>query len=133
MDDARARAEVAAEVKLLRQQEEKLEAERVATLAHYADWREQQEGFQQTLDWCARVGANLDSFTYDERRASLTERHLSVLAWYGVRVFTDIAADDAPLPDPEQLLLVLACEEWAGRTDPYRQVAALLHVIATSP
>ena len=28
---------------------------------------------------------------------------------------------------------LLACEERAGRTDPYRQVAALLHLIARRP
>ncbi len=33
-------------------------------------------------------------------------------------------------PDADALL---ACEEQAGRTDPYRQVAALLHVIARRP
>ncbi|MFI9647598.1 class I SAM-dependent methyltransferase [Streptomyces sp. NPDC052040] len=47
-------------------------------------------------------------------------------AWYGVRVFTDTVPDDALLPaDPERLL---AAEERAGRTDPYRSVAALLHL-----
>ncbi|MEV5708526.1 hypothetical protein [Actinoallomurus sp. NPDC052274] len=52
------------------------------------------------------------------------------IAWYGVRVFTDTAADDAPLPEPEQLAALLSCEERAGHTGPYRGVAALLHVIA---
>ncbi|KUN05620.1 methyltransferase [Streptomyces yokosukanensis] len=47
-------------------------------------------------------------------------------AWYGVRVFTDTAADDAPIPDDLQTLL--AAEERAGRTDPYRGTAALLHL-----
>ncbi|WP_189819341.1 class I SAM-dependent methyltransferase [Streptomyces olivaceoviridis] len=47
-------------------------------------------------------------------------------AWYGVRVFTDTAADDAALPDDLETLL--AVEERAGRTDPYRGVAALLHL-----
>ncbi|MGW2643814.1 class I SAM-dependent methyltransferase [Streptomyces sp. NPDC001393] len=47
-------------------------------------------------------------------------------AWYGVRVFTDTAADDAELPQDLQTLL--AVEERAGRTDPYRRVAALLHL-----
>ncbi len=46
--------------------------------------------------------------------------------WYGVRVFTDTAADDAVLPD--DLDAVLAVEDRAGRTDPYRGVAALLHL-----
>ncbi|CAM5689400.1 MULTISPECIES: class I SAM-dependent methyltransferase [Streptomyces] len=47
-------------------------------------------------------------------------------AWYGVRVFTDTAADGAALPD--DLGTLLAVEERAGRTDPYRGVAALLHL-----
>ncbi|MGP4002069.1 class I SAM-dependent methyltransferase [Streptomyces sp. 8N706] len=48
--------------------------------------------------------------------------------WYGVRVFTDLAADDERPPGPEQLERILAAEERAGRTDPYRAVAALLHL-----
>jgi SAM-dependent methyltransferase len=70
-----------------------------------------------------------------DRLADLSERlaghGLEVSAWYGVRVFTDIAPGEAePPPDFEALL---ACEERAGRTDPYRRVAALLHVIARAP
>ncbi|MFC4498943.1 MULTISPECIES: class I SAM-dependent methyltransferase [Streptomyces] len=49
--------------------------------------------------------------------------------WYGVRVFTDTAPDDAGLPeDPATAEGLLAAEERAGRTDPYRSVAALLHL-----
>jgi hypothetical protein len=55
---------------------------------------------------------------------------MAVRDWYGVRVFTDTAADDATPPTGECLAALLACEERAGRTDPYRQVAALLHVVA---
>ena len=47
-------------------------------------------------------------------------------AWYGVRVFTDTAPDGTPVPEDVETLL--AAEERAGRTDPYRQVAALLHL-----
>ncbi|MFI5682511.1 class I SAM-dependent methyltransferase [Streptomyces sp. NPDC051636] len=47
-------------------------------------------------------------------------------AWYGVRVFTDTAADGAEIPAGLETLL--AAEERAGRTDPYRGVAALLHL-----
>jgi S-adenosylmethionine-dependent methyltransferase len=69
-----------------------------------------------------------------DHRADLTVRlrghQLAVRRWYGVRVFTDLAADDAAVPDPAQLDLLLDCEERAGRTDPYRAVAALLHVVA---
>jgi S-adenosylmethionine-dependent methyltransferase len=70
-----------------------------------------------------------------DRLADLTGRlaglGLAVTAWYGVRVFTDLAPSEAePPPDLDALL---ACEERAGRTDPYRQVAALLHLIARRP
>jgi S-adenosylmethionine-dependent methyltransferase len=61
--------------------------------------------------------------------ASLASHGLAVRAWYGVRVFTEVAASDAPTP--ADLDALLACEERAGRTDPYRGVAALTHVIAT--
>jgi uncharacterized protein (DUF433 family) len=53
-----------------------------------------------------------------------------VAQWYGVRVFTDAAANHAPLPDQAILHAILRSEEQAGRTDPYRHVAALLHLIA---
>lgn len=47
--------------------------------------------------------------------------------WYGVRVFTDHLDEEAP--PQEQLLTLLAAEREAGRRDPYRQVAALLHTV----
>ena len=43
---------------------------------------------------------------------------------------TDTAAADAALPGEPELTALLACEERAGATDPYRRVAALTHVIA---
>jgi len=47
--------------------------------------------------------------------------------WYGVRVFTDHRDEDAP--SMEVLAPMLRAEAEAGRRDPYRQVAALLHVV----
>ena len=78
-----------------------------------------------------RIGATARADRLADLAARLAGCGLEVTAWYGVRVFTDTAADDAP-PPPE-LETLLACEEQAGRTDPYRQVAALLHVIARRP
>ncbi|MER7665723.1 methyltransferase domain-containing protein [Streptomyces sp. NPDC096193] len=49
-------------------------------------------------------------------------------AWYGVRVFTDGADNDAELPAAEDLERLLAAEDRAGRTEPYKRVAALLHL-----
>jgi SAM-dependent methyltransferase len=89
-------------------------------------------------DWTGALGA-FDSVSYRNRlgldvRADRLDTMTGTLAgigaplqaWYGVRVFTDTAVDSAEIPaDVESLL---AAEERAGRTDPYRRVAALLHL-----
>ncbi|MEU2930961.1 methyltransferase domain-containing protein [Streptomyces sp. NPDC048304] len=89
-------------------------------------------------DWAGALAA-FDTTAYHnrlgldvraDRLASLTATLAGIAAplhaWYGVRVFTDTAADDARIPDDLETLL--AVEERAGRTDPYRGVAALLHL-----
>jgi S-adenosylmethionine-dependent methyltransferase len=48
-------------------------------------------------------------------------------AWFGVRVFTDHR--DEPAPPARELADLLAAEREAGGRDPYRSVAALLHLI----
>ncbi|GGZ70012.1 class I SAM-dependent methyltransferase [Streptomyces echinoruber] len=74
----------------------------------------------------ARPGPEARADRLGELTATLAGIGAPLYAWYGVRVFTDTAADDAEIPaDLEQLLAV---EERAGRTDPYRGVAALLHL-----
>jgi S-adenosylmethionine-dependent methyltransferase len=59
--------------------------------------------------------------------ALLAENNAPILAWYGVRIFTDHLADAPVEADFNQI-----CDlEWtAGSRDPYRQVARLLHLIA---
>jgi len=74
------------------------------------------------------VGARADRLA--DLTAELARRQMSVPQWYGVRVFTDTAASDESLPDETTLDAIVRFEERAGRTDPYRHVAALLHVIA---
>jgi S-adenosylmethionine-dependent methyltransferase len=77
-----------------------------------------------------RIGVDARADRLADLTAALSARQLPVRQWYGVRVFTDTAASDAPLPDPATLDVILRHEERAGRTDPYRHVAALLHLIA---
>ncbi|HEU4785459.1 MAG TPA: methyltransferase domain-containing protein [Ktedonobacterales bacterium] len=93
------------------------------------DWAAARDAFDRA-SYLNRIGVNARADRLDDLTASLAERNLSVQTWYGVRVFTDAEATNAPLPDADQLNLLLDCEERAGRTDPYRRVAALLHVIA---
>lgn len=77
-----------------------------------------------------RLGLNTRADRRADLTAALDSRGLTVHAWYGVRVFTDTAPDDAPLPPPGELSTLLAAEAAAGATDPYRSVAALTHLLA---
>jgi len=51
--------------------------------------------------------------------------------WFGVRVVTDHLDEDAP--SEVELARIMAVEQEAGRRDPYRQVAAFLHLIYRRP
>ncbi|WP_079062961.1 methyltransferase domain-containing protein [Streptacidiphilus griseoplanus] len=93
------------------------------------DWENVAPAFEGS-GYRNRIGADARADRLDELTTQLEERGLTVPQWYGVRVFTDTAPDDAPLPAPAVLDAVLDHEERAGRTDPYRRVAALLHLIA---
>jgi S-adenosylmethionine-dependent methyltransferase len=77
-----------------------------------------------------RIGVDARADRLEDLTAALARRQMSVPQWYGVRVFTDTAGSDAALPDEATLDAILRFEERAGRTDPYRHVAALLHLIA---
>jgi hypothetical protein len=91
------------------------------------DWAACAEAFGSDR-YVNRIGVAARADRLADLTARLARRGLEVTAWYGVRVFTDTVADGAdPPPD---FAALLACEERAGRTDPYRRVAALLHLIA---
>jgi S-adenosylmethionine-dependent methyltransferase len=93
------------------------------------DW----DGVGKAFDGVAyrnRIGLDARADRLADLTATLARRRMPVVQWYGVRVFTDTAASDAPLPDDATLDAIVQSEERAGRTDPYRHVAALLHLIA---
>ncbi|MFF9121929.1 class I SAM-dependent methyltransferase [Streptomyces sp. NPDC014889] len=76
-----------------------------------------------------RLGLEVRADRLAHLTATLAGIGAPLRTWYGVRIFTDTAADDAEPPaDTETLETLLAAEERAGRTDPYRAVAALLHL-----
>jgi SAM-dependent methyltransferase len=94
------------------------------------DWRSALEAFG-TVRYRDELGSEARAGRLSELRTTLAELDVPLRRWYGVRVFTDAAPPDAPLPaDGRQLALLLEAEERAGREDPYRQVAALLHLVA---
>jgi S-adenosylmethionine-dependent methyltransferase len=79
-----------------------------------------------------RLGLDTRADRRAELTSSLRDRGLAVTDWYGVRIFTDTAPDDAPLPPPDELGALLEAEAAAAHTDPYRSVAALTHLVAVS-
>ncbi|MFC7886923.1 class I SAM-dependent methyltransferase [Streptomyces sp. NPDC057376] len=91
----------------------------------YGDWAGALAAFD-TVEYTNRLGLHVRA----DRLATLTAKLAGIGAplhtWYGVRVFTDTAPDGAT--PPSDLDTLLAAEERAGRTDPYRGVAALLHL-----
>jgi S-adenosylmethionine-dependent methyltransferase len=93
------------------------------------DWATAAQAFDR-MSYDNRIGVAARADRLADLTASLAGHGLAVRAWYGVRVFTDLAAPDAPPPEGAELEALLACEERAGSTDPYRRVAALTHVIA---
>lgn len=93
------------------------------------DW----DGVSKAFDGAAylnRIGVVARADRLEDLTAALLQRQMPVTRWYGVRVFTDTAASDAPVPDDATLDAIVQSEERAGKTDPYRHVAALLHLIA---
>jgi S-adenosylmethionine-dependent methyltransferase len=94
------------------------------------DWAACAEAFDSDR-YPNRIGVTARADRLADLSGRLAGHGLQVTAWYGVRVFTDAtpeSPDDAEPPPDLQTLL--DCEERAGRTDPYRQLAALLHLIA---
>ncbi|MEE1792540.1 methyltransferase domain-containing protein [Streptomyces sp. BE308] len=81
-----------------------------------------------TATYTNRLGATVRADRLDALTATLAGIAAPLHAWYGVRVFTDHVGNDVELPAAAELEQLLAAEDRAGRTDPYRRVAALLHL-----
>ncbi|MCA1693881.1 MAG: methyltransferase domain-containing protein [Actinobacteria bacterium] len=90
------------------------------------DWATAQAAFD-TTDYTNRLGLPAHAHTPADLDAVLVPLGWNPERWYGVRVFTDHR--DEPAPSPDRLRPILAAEQEAGRRDPYRAVAALLHVL----
>ncbi|MEY9990768.1 SAM-dependent methyltransferase [Streptomyces sp. V4I8] len=89
------------------------------------DWAGALAAFDTTA-YRNRLGLDVRADRMGALTATLAGIGAPLHAWYGVRVFTDTAPEGAEIPGDVEALL--AVEERAGRTDPYRGVAALLHL-----
>ncbi|MEV6649848.1 class I SAM-dependent methyltransferase [Streptomyces sp. NPDC051219] len=110
-----------------------------------ADWPAALAAFD-TDAYTNRLGLEVRADRLDALTKTLAGIGAPLHAWYGVRVFTDTvgtadpadatdsgeaggrAGGDAGLPAAGELEQLLAAEDRAGRTDPYRRVAALIHL-----
>jgi S-adenosylmethionine-dependent methyltransferase len=90
------------------------------------DWPAALAAFD-SKDYVNRLGLPARAHTLAEVDAALAPLGWQRREWYGVRVFTDHL--DEPAPGPAELSGLLAAEREAGRRDPYRSVAALLHPV----
>ena len=80
------------------------------------------------------IGVDARADHLSQVEAALAGHGLVTEDWYGVRIATDSADADEPAPsDPAELAAVLAAEERLGRTDPYRRLATLLHLVSRRP
>lgn len=94
------------------------------------DWHGVLAAFEAPDGERGAARSGLDALT-----ASLAGIGAPLQEWYGVGVFTDASADAAPQVPTQggadgarRRELLLSAEERAGRTDPYRTVAGLLHL-----
>jgi hypothetical protein len=82
----------------------------------------------RTVHWCStgRLEHSRPASTVEDLYGAFEEAGVEALRWYGVRVFTDHLGE--ALPD-EVLPEVLELEWEAGRREPYRSVARLIHLL----
>jgi SAM-dependent methyltransferase len=89
-------------------------------------WDEAMTAFD-SREYVNRLGLNARMHTPAELNSILAPLGWHLDRWFGVRVLTDHLDEDAP--SAVDLARIMAVEEEAGRRDPYRQVAAFLHLI----
>lgn len=90
------------------------------------NWTQAKDALTTPATYVNRLGIEARADRLDDTVANLRSLDVEVEQWYGVRCLTDALPDNAP---PADMQLILECEELAGRTDPYRSIAALLHLI----
>ncbi|MCX5407738.1 methyltransferase domain-containing protein [Streptomyces sp. NBC_00335] len=93
----------------------------------HGDWTAALAAFDG-VDYTNRLGLDVRADRLATLTATLSGIGAPLQTWYGVRVFTDGTEAGDKLPDEAELEGLLAAEDRAGRTDPYRGVAALLHL-----
>jgi S-adenosylmethionine-dependent methyltransferase len=90
------------------------------------DWAAALEAFDSNRQ-INGLGVDTRGDSIDVLSATLHDRGVDPVAWYGVRLFTDGWTRDRPATDPEDL--VLQVELAASQRDPYRRLSRLFHLL----
>lgn len=94
-------------------------------------WRAAVEAMNETT-YVNELGVHAVAHRRVDVNRHLVDRGLRIEEWYGVRVFTDPVASEEPV-SPADWEWLLQAEQHAGRRDPYRHVAAQIHLLARRP
>ncbi len=91
------------------------------------DWHGAIDGFD-ARNYTNRLGLpDVRADDPEEVIDALKGNHAELIAWYGVRLFTDHWGDEQIPTNFEQ---ILDAEDEAGRREPYKRLTSLTHVIA---
>jgi S-adenosylmethionine-dependent methyltransferase len=93
------------------------------------DWAAAIAAFD-TNEYVNEIGVAARADLLDDVTSDLAAVNMTVAEWYGVRIFNDDVPAETPPPTGEDLRLLLDAEDRAGRQDPYRWLAAQLHIVA---
>ncbi len=102
------------------------------------DWAEMRDLIEQASTpnpkYRNEIGVDARADRRSDIEAELARHGLETLTWHGVRIATDgVDAGEQVPDDPAELEAILEAEELLGRTDPYRHVATLLHLLSRRP
>ena len=98
--------------------------------ARKGDWARVIAGFDTDRE-VNGLGLDTRGDRIDDLSALLVHRGVEPVAWYGVRLFTDVWTPEHADVDPEDL--VLQAELMASQRDPYRRLSRLFHLVGRRP
>jgi S-adenosylmethionine-dependent methyltransferase len=94
------------------------------------NWADAMAAFESAR-YVNRLGLTARAHTPEEIDATVAPLRWRRERWHGVRVFTDHR--EQPAASADEFEHILSVEREAGRRDPYRAVAALLHLLYVTP
>jgi S-adenosylmethionine-dependent methyltransferase len=83
-----------------------------------------------TTEYVNELGLPARADLIDDVASELDAVGMTIIEWYGVRVFNDDIAPEAAPPTGHELDRLLDAEDMASRRDPYRWLGSQMHLVA---